>query len=162
MTALGHVISTAAIWWLMLTGARFGVASVQWLGPAHRALWRLARCREAGRVQCKADFRATIERLHVDLRDAMTAPWSASLLFVGSALIGFGFMSGCAGDMAKLISRTPETWEAFDVVTDCIAAGMAVTGMAFVQAVTATHRTASLMVSIGLVITGLGIGVVTL
>lgn len=162
MTALAHVVSTAAIWWLMLSGARFGVASVQWLGPARRAYWRLLRCREAGRVRCRADFRATIEQLHVDLRSAMTAPWSASLLFVGSALIGFGFTFGCAGDMAKLISRAPQTWQAFDVVTDCIAAGMAVTGMAFVQAVTATHRTVSLMVSIGLVLTGLGIGVVTL
>ncbi|MCT8002997.1 hypothetical protein NZL82_14040 [Sphingomonas sanguinis] len=162
MTTLGHVISTAAIWCLMLTGARFGVASVQWLGPARRALWRLLRCREPGREQCRTAFRATIERLHVNLRRAMTAPWSASLLFVGSALIGFGFTFGCAGDMAKLISRSPQTWQTFDVVTDCIAAAMAVTGMAFVQAVTATHRTVSLMVSIGLVITGLGIGVVTL
>ncbi|WP_374295147.1 hypothetical protein [Sphingomonas sp.] len=162
MADLAHIISVAAIWTLMLTGLRFAVAAIQWLRPARRALWRLLRCSEPGRLRCRADFRAAIDRLHDDLRDAMTAPWSASLLFVGSALIGLGFMAGSAGDIAVALSSEPERWQTFDMAGDCLAALLAVTGMGFVQAVTATHRTVSLLMQAGLVLTGLGIGWVTL
>ncbi len=162
MADLAHMISVAAIWTMMLTGLRFAVAAIQWLQPARRAYWRLLRCSEPGQVKCRADFRAAIDQLHVDLRHAMTAPWSASLLFVGSALIGLAFMAGSAGDIAVAISSEPDRWRTFDVVGDCIAALLAVVGMAFVQAVTASHRTVSLLMSAGLVLTGLGIGGVTL
>ena len=162
MTPLGHIVSVIAIWVMMLFGIRFAVAAAQWLGPMTLALWRLARCTEPDKAGCIAAFVAAIDQLHVDLRSAMVTPWSATLLFSGSALIGWAFALGSSGDAAMLVSRHPAGWEVYDVVSDCFAAISGVTGMAFIQAATARRRTASFMVSAALVATGLGIGVVTL
>ncbi|MEH3046516.1 hypothetical protein [Sphingomonas adhaesiva] len=162
MTPLAHVSSVVAIWTMMLFGIRFAVAAAQWLVPMMLALWRLARCTEPDKAHCIAAFVASIDQLHVDLRSAMVTPWSATLLFSGSVMIGVAFALGSSGDAAMLVSRHPAGWEVYDVVTDCIAAILGVTGMAFIQAATARRRTASFMVSAVLALTGLGIGVVTL
>lgn len=115
-----------------------------------------------GRGHCREEFWQEVEQLHVDLRLAMTTPWSATLLFMGSILIGLGFAFSCAGDSAQLVTGDIAGWRAFDVATDCIGALCGVTGMAFVQAATARRRTVSFIVSAALVLTGLGIGIVTL
>jgi len=183
MTALAHVISVVAIWMLMLFGVRFAVSAGHWLVPCAAALWRVMRCRarvlwsstngrmghglapappDSDHAACAAHFRAVVDQLHAALITAIKTPWSATLLFAGSVLIGLGYFSGSLGDAARLVSTHPETWIAFDVVTDCIASVLAVTGMSFVQAAFSRHRTASFLVSGVLILTGLGIGVVTL
>lgn len=162
MTALAHVISVVAIWTLMLFGVRFAVSAGHWLVPSAAASWRLARCRGPDHSECRARFRAVIDQLHIDLIMAIKTPWSATLLFAGSVLIGLGYFFGSAGDAAILVSAHPEHWIAFDVVTDCIASVLATTGMSFVLAAFSRHRTASFLVSGVLIATGLGIGVVTL
>lgn len=162
MTALAHVISVVAIWTLMLFGVRFAVSAGHWLVPCAAAMWRLARCRGPDRSQCRAHFRAVIDQLHIDLITAIKTPWSATLLFAGSVLIGLGYFFGSAGDAAQLVSAHPDHWLPFDVVTDCIASVLATTGMSFVLAAFSRHRTASFLVSGVLIATGLGIGVVTL
>lgn len=48
------------------------------------------------------------------------------------------------------------------MVSDCIAALMSITGMAFIHAATSQRRTASFFVSGALIVSGLGIGLVTL
>ncbi len=162
MTATAHVISVDAIWTLMLFGFRFAVSAGHWLVPSATALWRLARCRGPDHSTCRAQFRAVIDQLHVDLITAIKTPWSATLLFAGSVLIGLGYFFGSLGDAARLVSSHPDHWIAFDVVTDCIASILATTGMSFVLAAFSRHRTASFLVSGVLIATGLGIGVVTL
>lgn len=162
MTALGHIASVVAIWTMMLVGLRFAVAAGNWLVPLGGAAWHLTRCEGFDTRACRRRFVRTVDQLHVDLNSAITTPWSATLLFAGSVLIGFAFAAGSAGDAAQLVSQHPEAWTVFDVVTDCLAAVAAVTGMAFVQAATSRRRTASFLVSAALVFTGLGIGVVTL
>jgi len=162
MTALGHIMSVVAIWTMMLFGLRFAVAAGNWLLPLAGAAWQLARCEGPDTRICRRRFLQAVDQLHIDLHSAITTPWSATLLFAGSVLIGFAFAAGSAGDAAQLVSHHPEAWTAFDIVTDCIAALAGVTGMAFVQAATSRRRTASFLVSAALVLTGLGIGVVTL
>jgi hypothetical protein len=162
VTAVAHVISTVAIWTMMLFGLRFAVSAGHWLLPSARASLQVAYCRGPDRSQCHARLRAAIDQLHVDLVTAIKTPWSATLLFAGSVLIGLGYFSGSLGDAARLVSAHPRQWIAFDVVTDCIAAVLAVTGMSFLLAAFSHHRTASFLVSGVLIVTGLGIGVVTL
>lgn len=162
MTAFGHIASVVAIWTMMLFGLRFAVAAGHWLIPIAIAGWRLARCAGPDTRMCRRAFLLAIECLHFDLSRAITTPWSATLLFAGSVLVGLAFACGSAGDAAQLVAHRPEAWQAFDVVTDCIAAILGVTGMAFIQAATSHRRTASFLVSAALVLTGLGIGVLTL
>ena len=162
MTPLGHILSVTAIWTATLIGLRFAVDAIQWLRPMRLALWRLARCTGPSNDVCRANFYAEVAKLHDDLRAAMTTPWSATLLFLGSILIGFGIVSLNAGEAAQLVTRNPEGWRTFDIVTNCAGALLAVTGMSFVQAATARHRTVSFMISAVLVLTGAGIGAVTL
>lgn len=162
MTPLAHVVSVVAIWSMMLFGIRFAVAAVEWMLPVGFAFVRWARCGRDGRMQHGRAFVRAVVRLHVDFRRAIVTPWSAPLLFIGSAMIGFGYAFGSSGDAAKLVSHTPAAWEAFDVVTDAIAAVLSITGMSFVLAATAQRRTASFMVSAALIASGFGIGVVTL
>lgn len=161
MTALGHIVSVVAIWSMMLFGIRFTVDACGWLRPVVGAALHIARCDEPRRA-CLRRFRRTVDQLHLDLADVIKSPWSALLLFGGAVLIGVGYACGSAGDVARLVSHNPERWLTFDIVTDCMAAVAAVTGMAFVLAATARKRTASFLVSAVLVATGLGIGVVTL
>jgi len=161
MTALGHVVSVIAIWSMMLFGLRFAIDAGGWLGPVGRAAWHLARC-DGDRRTCFRRFRHAVDQLHVDLAGAIQTPWSATLLFGGAVMIGFGYAAGSAGDAVKLVSAAPDRWSTFDIVTDCIAAVLAVTGMSFVLAATARRRTASFLVSAVLIGTGAGIGVVTL
>lgn len=142
MTPLGHIVSVVAIWSMMLFGIRFAVAAVEWLLPVSLAFARWARCGRTRRMEHGRALVRAVVRLHVDLRRAIVSPWSALLLFVGSAMIGFGY--------------------AFDVGTDAIAAALSITGMSFVLAATAQRRTASFLVSAALIATGIGIGVVTL
>ncbi|MEK9213137.1 hypothetical protein [Sphingomonas sp. 2378] len=151
-----------AIWTLMLFGVRFAVSAGHWLVPTILAGWTLLRCRGGNRSICRARFRAVIDQLHVDLITAIKTPWSATLLFAGSVLIGLGYFSGSLGDAARLVSARPDRWIAFDVATDCIASALAVTGMSFLLAAFSRHRTASFLVSGVLILMGLGIGVVTL
>ncbi|KQO51160.1 hypothetical protein [Sphingomonas sp. Leaf257] len=162
MTALAHIVSVVAIWTLMLFGVRFAVSAGHWLVPCGGALWHLARCRGPNKSECRAAFRATIAQLHADLVSAIKTPWSATLLFGGSVLIGLGYFFGSAGDAARLVSAQPDHWIAFDVATDCTASVFATTGMSFVLAAFSRHRTASFLVSGVLILTGLGIGVSTL
>lgn len=162
MTPLGHIVSTVAIWTMMLTGVRFAVGAFGWARPVLVAAWRLWRCKGPEARVCRRRFLDAIDQLHVDLNSAITTPWSGTLLFAGSALIGLGYAAGSSGDALKLVSNRPEAWAEFDIVSDCIAALLAVTGMAFVHAATARRRTASFLVSAVLIVTGLGIGVLTL
>lgn len=162
MSDVAHVISVVAIWTLMLFGIRFSVSAGHWLVPCAGAAWRLARCRGPDHSECRARFRAVVDQLHVDLITAIKTPWSATLLFAGSVLIGLGYFFGSAGDAARLVSARPDHWITFDVVTDCLASILATTGMSFVLAAFSRHRTASFLVSGVLILTGLGIGVVTL
>ncbi|MGN5373300.1 hypothetical protein [Sphingomonas hankookensis] len=162
MTPLGHVASVIAIWAMMLFGLRFAVGAIHWLLPLMRAAYRLARCTEVDKRFCRKQFVHSVDQLHLDLNRAITTPWSGTLLFAGSILIGVGFAAGCLGDVMQLLSKVPDAWEAFDVVSDCLAAVMSITGMAFVHAATSQRRTASFLVSGALILSGLGIGLVTL
>lgn len=162
MTPLGHIVSVVAIWSMMLFGIRFAVAAVEWIIPTALAFARWARCGRDGRMQNGRAVVRAVVKLHVDFRRAIVTPWSAPLLFIGSAMIGFGYAFGSSGDAAKLVSHTPDAWNAFDVATDAIAASLSITGMSFVLAATAQRRTASFLVSAALIATGIGIGVVTL
>lgn len=162
MTPLGHIVSVVAIWSMMLFGIRFAVAAVEWMIPVGVAFVQWARSGREGRMSRGRAFVRAVVRLHVDFRRAIVTPWSAPLLFIGSAMIGFGYAFGSSGDAAKLVSHTPDAWNAFDVATDAIAAALSITGMSFVLAATAQRRTASFLVSAALIATGIGIGVVTL
>ena len=162
MTPLAHIVSVIAIWTMMLFGLRFAVAAANWLLPLGAAAWHLVRCEGRDSRQCRRRFVGAVDQLHHDLAAAITTPWSGTLLFAGSVLIGFAFAFGSAGDVAQLVARHPEAWQSVDVVTDCVAAIFAVTGMSFLQAATSLRRTASFLVSGALVLTGLGIGVLTL
>lgn len=162
MTPLGHIVSVVAIWAMMLFGLRFAIAATEWMLPVVAAFWRLMRCGKTARVASGRQFVHAVVRLHVDFKRAIVTPWSAPLLFVGSALIGFGYAFGSAGDAAQLVSRNPDAWKAFDVATGAIAAVLSITGMSFVLAATSQRRTASFLVSAALIGTGVGIGVVTL
>lgn len=161
MTPLAHIISIVAIWSMMLFGLRFTAAAGQWMLPVAKSFTLLLIGRKDRRTR-RVRFLRAIDKLHLDLNRAIITPWSATLLFCGSGLIGLGYTFGSAGDAMRLISRFPETWTAFDVTTDAAAAVMSVTGMSFVHAATAQHRTASFLVSGALIVTGLGIGIVTL
>jgi hypothetical protein len=162
MTPLGHVASVVAIWTMMLFGLRFAVGAIQWLLPLIVATYRLIRCTQEDRRFCRKQFVHALDRLHLDLNRSITTPWSGTLLFLGSALIGFGYAAGCVGDVMKLLTKMPDAWEAFDVVSDCIAAVLSICGMAFLHAATSQRRTASFFVSGALIVSGLGIGLVTL
>ena len=95
---------------------------------------------------------------------ACTAPIVAAQQpdFSNFGNFGGGLAAGCVGDVMKLLTKAPDAWEVFDVVGDCIAAVMSITGMAFVHAATSQRRTASFLVSGALIASGLGIGLVTL
>jgi hypothetical protein len=162
VSALGHIASVVALWTMMLFGLRFAAAASAWLLPLARAVGRFLRCTQAERHPCLRRIRLVVDQLHLDLNRAITTPWSATLLFAGSTLIGLGYFVGSLGDAIRLVSNAPESWATFDIVTDCLAAGAAVTGMAFVQAATSQRRTASFLVSGVLILTGTGIAVVTL
>jgi hypothetical protein len=162
MTPLGHIVSVVAIWTMMLFGLRFAAAAGNWLVPVAVAGWRLLCCRETDKRTCRIRFVRAVDLLHLNLNMAITTPWSGSLLFAGSVLIGLGYFFGSSGDAVQLVSRHPEAWKSYDITTDALASIMSVTGMAFVQAATAQRRTASFLVSGVLIATGIGIGVVTL
>jgi hypothetical protein len=161
MTPLAHIVSIVAIWTMMLFGLRFAAGAGKWLLPLALAGAQLARCRPGRRI-CRTRFLQVVDQLHVNLNQAITTPWSGTLLFAGSVLIGLGFFFGSSGDAAQLVSRHPEAWKSYDIATDAIAAAISVTGMSFVHAATARRRTASFLVSFALIATGIGIGVVTL
>lgn len=161
MTPLAHIVSVVSIWTMMLYGARFAVASGNWLVPLAGAGWHLACCR-GDRRMCRMRFRHAVDELHDDLVGAIQTPWSATLFFSGCVLVGLSYLSGSLGDAIRLVSTRPDSWVAFDVITDCIAAMMSVTGISFIMAAFSKHRTASFLVSTVLILTGLGIAVVTL
>jgi hypothetical protein len=161
MTPLAHIVSVVAIWSMMLFGLRFAVAAGQWMLPVAKAFAVLLLGKKDRRTR-RVRFLRAIDKLHLDLNRAIITPWSATLLFGGAALIGLAYSFGSAGDAMRLVSKHPEAWTAFDVATDAAAAAMSITGMSFVQAATAQHRTASFLVSGALIVTGLGIGIVTL
>ncbi|WP_294260806.1 hypothetical protein [uncultured Sphingomonas sp.] len=162
MTPLGHIAGTIAIWAMMLFGLRFSVAAIQWLRPVRQSLWHLARCEGPDRTACFAAFNTALDQLHLDLHSAMRTPWSVPLLFSGSALVGLAFATGCIGDAMMLVTRQRAAWEQFDLIADCFAAVFGIPGMALVHAATARRRTVSFSISALLVLTGFGVGVVTL
>jgi len=154
MTALAHIAGVVAVWTLLLFGLRFVVDGCGWLRPLSAELVRMIGGKRGG-------LRAVVDQLHVDLVAAIVSPWSATLLFGGAALIGLGYAAGAIGDVARLVSAEPRAWDLFDVVSDCVAAILAVTGMSCVLAATSDQRRASFGVSLILVLTGVGIGWVT-
>lgn len=161
MTPLAHILSVTCIWTMMLYGARFAVASGHWLVPFAGAVVHFAICR-GDRRRCRLRLRMVVDKLHDDLVDAIQTPWSALLFFSGCTLVGLSYLSGSLGDAIRLVSVQPDAWRVFDITTDCIAAVLSVVGISFVMAGFSRHRTASFLVSGVLILTGLGIAVVTL
>jgi hypothetical protein len=94
MTPLGHIVSVVANWTMMLFGLRFSAAAGNWLVPVTVAGWRLLRCRERDKRTCRIRFVRAVDLLHLNLNFAITPPWSGSLLFAGSVLIGLGYFLG--------------------------------------------------------------------
>lgn len=162
MTPLTHIVVVAATWTQLLFGLRLIAAALPWLWPMAHAGWRLARCVEPGREKCREHFSEEVAALHVRLRDAMTTPWSAPLLFVGAALLGAALVSDAVGDLAAAVTSRPDTWSHVKMWGDCFADAGGVTGMSFIRATFAERRTASFGVSLGLFLTGVGIAVATL
>lgn len=149
MTPVAHIATITAVWTMMLFGLRFFVDALGWVRPVIRSIGKPRR-----------EMRRVVDQLHDDLIAKIVSPWSATLLFGGGALIGLGYASGSSGDIAVLLSKDT-SWTVFDVVTDCIAAVFAVTGMSCVLAATSDRRRVSFAISAVLVLTGAGIGSVT-
>lgn len=97
---------------------------------------------------CCAAHHAEADLLGDDLLNAMIASWTAVLLFGGCALLRFGIVSLNAGEAAQLVTRNPDGWRTFHIVTNRIRTALAVVGFTLVQAAAARleHRLAQLSI----------------
>ncbi|MDB5733210.1 MAG: hypothetical protein JWQ03_3105 [Variovorax sp.] len=163
MTEAGaiHVASVMAVWMIFLSSIRFGLAGAYGLKPVALCLWRLVRCKDTDKRACWRRLVRSMDEQFLELMIALTTKWSAVLLFGGMGSIGFGMAFGSAGDVAQLVADRPTLLNIYDRGMDCICALLVCFGMAAVLAALSKRRTMSSAISLGFMITGLGVGLVT-
>ena len=154
-----QIISIMALWVMFLSALRFSANSLLGLRPLATAASRTVRWR-LGPVDRRREFRHALDTIYMRFQIATCTPWSVSLLLLGLFLIGGAFSCGTTGDVMLLVSRSPEHWSDTDRYLDWVAAIASCAGMAVVLAAISKNSPASLLISSGFAITGLGIGVI--
>lgn len=154
-----QIVSIMALWVMFLSALRFSANSVIAMRPLGVAAFRTVRWR-MDRRESKREFQTALDAIYMRFTIATCTPWSVSLLLMGLFLIGGAFSCGTTGDVMMLVSHHPERWSDSDRYLDWAAAILSCAGMATTLAAISKNRPASLLISSGFAITGLGIGVI--
>lgn len=154
-----QIVSIMALWVMFLSALRFSANSVIAMRPLGVAAYRTVRWGMNSHDR-RREFRGAMDAIYMRFTIATCTPWSVSLLLVGLFLIGGAFSFGTTGDVMMLVSHHPERWSDSDRYLDWAAALSSCAGMATTLAAISKNRPASLMISCGFAITGLGIGVI--
>jgi len=154
-----RIISIMALWVMFLSALRFSTNTLIALHPlgvsiARSLNWRMSKAKRRDEVYWALDS------IKLRFAIALCTPWSLTLLFLGLFAMGMGMSFGSTGDVMMLVSRTPDRWTNIDRYLDWISAISGCVGMATVLAALSKKRTASVLISSGFAITGLGIGVI--
>lgn len=154
-----QIVSIMALWVMFLSALRFSANMAVALHPLGVSLLRTANPQMSKR-QRRSEFYWAMDSIKLRFQIAMCTPWSLPLLLGGLFLIGLGLSFGSTGDVVVLVSRYPERWTDLDRYLDWISALSGCVGMAIALAALSKRRTASVLISSGFAITGLGIGVI--
>ena len=161
MTNAAHVAVTAMVWMLLLSSLRFAAVGSSALVPLGSSAWGVLWCKGSDNEQCLAKFNERLDAVYIRLLMALTTPASATLVYAAMAMIGAGCMIGSFGNVLRFVSPHPERWADTAMAMTCTGIPLIVVGMSCLVAAVSPRRTASLIMSAGFILSGVGVGVVT-
>ena len=161
MTDFSHIASAALVWMLLGNSMRFAMVGGQALVPVGHAAWACLWCKSTEGAACLQRFYGSLDKLYIKLLSALTTTASAALVYAGILLIGSGMVVRVSGSVARYMGGERVDWETWSQATSVFSSPPLVVGMSCLIAAVSPRRTASLLMSGGFVLAGLGIGIVT-
>lgn len=156
-----QVLTSALIWMLLGNSLRYIAVGSHALAPLAHTGWRLIWTKGRDYDSCARAFGNTLDAIYLRLVSALTTAASATLVYVGILLTGIGLAVGSMGNVLRYITFRPEALADHAQASSALAIIFIVVGMSCTIAAVSRRRTASLIMSAGFVLAGLGVGVVT-
>lgn len=152
----------AALAWMLLGNSlRFaavgGHAVLPVVATGWRSLW--SKATESG--DCSYRFHKALDELYMRLMSALTTAASGALVYAGIFAMGVGMAIRVSASVMRYTEGREQYWLQWSESQNIVSSPLLVVGMSCIIAAVSPRRTASLAMSAGFVIAGLGIGVVT-
>ena len=161
MTGFDQVLLAGLAWLLLGTAVRFMTTGGIALAPAAASAWRLLWCKGGTRQDCAYRFYRELDNLYIKLMGALTTSASAALVYAGMMFMGAGLVVRVSSSVLRYTGDQQGFWVTWSQFQNLVSSPMLVIGMSFIIAAVSKRRTASLIMSAGFVLAGLGIGIVT-
>jgi len=154
-----EIISTTALWVMAMWSLVFTIVICAALAPLGSAAYRIMHHSLAGR-DASREWGTAFDKIYLRLNIALAKPWAVVLLFASLTLMGAGYGFGAGGDVAILVSDKSYTWlPSIDRYLDWVSTIGACAGMAGILASISNRPRASVLMSLGFTMAGIGIGV---
>ena len=156
-----HILASGLIWMLLGNSLRYIGVGAQALAPLGNAAWCAVWARGSDTTDYAAKLREALDGIYLRLISAFTTPASATLIYAGILFSGVGLLVGAMANVLRYTTDSVTEYSDYAQASSAVAIMLVVVGMSCKIAAVSQRRTASLIMSAGFVLAGLGIGIVT-
>lgn len=161
MNQMEQVTLAALAWMLMGNSLRFAAVGGHAILPVAGAGWRAMWCKSDRSRDCLYQFHRTLDDLYIRLMGALTTAASGALVYAGIFFMGIGMAVRVSASVVRYTESNAAFWLHWSQLQNVVSSPMLVVGMSCIIAAVSPRRTASLLMSGGFVLAGIGIGLVT-
>lgn len=161
MNAFEQVMLAALTWMLLGNSLRFAAVGGQALLPVISTGWGALWCKSGNSADCLYRFHTALDGLYIRLMSALTTAASGALVYAGILFMGVGMIFRVTSSVLRYTGDNEGLWHWWSQAQNVVSSPLLVIGMSCMIAAVSPRRTASLLMSAGFVVAGLGIGIVT-
>lgn len=160
MNELPNILNAGLAWMLMGNALRFAAVGGDALVPVGKSAWACLWCKRDRNADCTARFYRSLDTMYMRLLTALTTTASAALVYAGMFFMGSGLLIRASASVLRYMGGDKAAWDHWSQVQNGYSVPLLVVGMCCIVAAVSRKRTASVIMSIGFVVVGLGMGVV--
>lgn len=160
MTELPNILNAGLAWMLMGNAMRFAAVGGDALVPVGKSAWACLWCKKDQNSECVVRFHASLDGMYMRLLSALTTTASAALVYAGMLFMGTGLLVRTSASVLRYMGGDRAMWDQWSQVQNGYSVPLLVVGMCCIVAAVSRKRTASVVMSAGFVVAGLGMGVV--
>lgn len=161
MNGLEQVMLAALTWMLLGNSLRFAAVGGQAIAPVIVTGWGALWSKANDNSEAIKRFHTTLDGLYIRLMSALTTAASGALVYAGILFMGLGMALRTTSGMLRYTGDQGYFWLWWSQAQSVVSSPLLVVGMSCMIAAVSPRRTASLIMSAGFVVAGLGIGIVT-
>lgn len=161
MNGFEQIVLAALAWMLLGNSLRFAAVGGSAIAPVAVAGWQVLWSKGRESRDRTYRFHLALDALYIRLMSALTTAASGALVYAGIFAIGVGMLVRVSSSVIRYTGDDSGFWGTWSQLQNVISSPMLVIGMSCIIAAVSPRRTASLLMSAGFVLAGVGIGIVT-